>query len=153
MNLGPATRFVALPDPFPFWRGGNHRCFPLSLSDEVCAGRLIVESSRSGHTVTPRWDSPPPASHLRVMPVTRRAHSVPCRHPDEGGGSVHYEIRVKGALGAHWSAWFEGLDVRAEGEDTVISGLIPDQAALHGVLAKVRDLGLPLLAVARIDPG
>jgi hypothetical protein len=64
---------------------------------------------------------------------------------------MHYEIRVKGVLDAHWSAWFEGLELRAEGATTVISGPIPDQAALHGVLAKVRDLGIPLLAVSQID--
>jgi hypothetical protein len=65
---------------------------------------------------------------------------------------VRYEIRVKGLLDAHWSEWFEGLLVEAEGQDTVISGPIPDQAALHGVLAKVRDLGVPLLSVSQVDP-
>jgi hypothetical protein len=60
---------------------------------------------------------------------------------------VHYEIRVKGVLDARWSEWFAGLAVEAAGEDTVLSGPLPDQAALHGVLAKVRDLGLPLLEV------
>jgi hypothetical protein len=64
---------------------------------------------------------------------------------------MHYEIRVKGVLDAHWSAWFEGLELRTEGATTVISGPIPDQAALHGALAKVRDLGIPLLAVSQID--
>jgi hypothetical protein len=65
---------------------------------------------------------------------------------------VRYEIRVKGLLDAHWSEWFEGLLVETEGQDTVISGPIPDQAALHGVLAKVRDLGVPLLSVSQVDP-
>jgi hypothetical protein len=65
---------------------------------------------------------------------------------------VRYEIRVKGLLDAHWSEWFEGLLVEADGQDTVISGPIPDQAALHGVLAKVRDLGVPLLSVSQVDP-
>jgi hypothetical protein len=66
---------------------------------------------------------------------------------------MHHEIRVKGVLDAHWAEWFEGLGVRAEGDTTVISGPLPDQAALHGVLAKVRDLGLPLLAVNTVDQG
>jgi hypothetical protein len=65
---------------------------------------------------------------------------------------VRYEIRVKGLLDADWSEWFEGLLVEAEGQDTLISGPIPDQAALHGVLAKVRDLGVPLLSVSQVDP-
>jgi hypothetical protein len=66
---------------------------------------------------------------------------------------MHYEIRVKGLLDAHWTDWFEGLGLRAEGDTTVIAGPVPDQAALHGVLARVRDLGLPLLAVNVVDPG
>ena len=55
-------------------------------------------------------------------------------------------------LDGHWSAWFEGLQVTSdERGQTVIAGLVIDQAALHGLLTKVRDLGLPLLAVRRID--
>jgi hypothetical protein len=65
---------------------------------------------------------------------------------------VRYEIRVKGQLDGRWSEWFDGLALRDEGEDTVISGQLPDQAALHGVLARIRDLGLPLLAVTWVDP-
>ena len=60
-----------------------------------------------------------------------------------------YEIRVKGHLDAHWTAWFTGLEItNLENGEAVLSGEIVDQAALHGVLAKVRDLGLPLIAVA-----
>jgi hypothetical protein len=63
----------------------------------------------------------------------------------------HYEIRVKAHLSADWSDWFTGLTVRQEASgETVLSGPL-DQAALHGVLAKVRDLGLVLVAVQRID--
>jgi hypothetical protein len=64
-----------------------------------------------------------------------------------------YEIRVQGVLDRHWSAWFEGLELRGEpGGVTVLAGPVADQAALHGLLARVRDLGLPLLSVRRIDP-
>ena len=60
-----------------------------------------------------------------------------------------YEIRVKGHLDAHWTAWFAGLEItNLENGEAVLSGEIVNQAALHGVLAKVRDLGLPLIAVA-----
>ena len=64
-----------------------------------------------------------------------------------------YEIRLTGHLDAHWAAWFDGLAVTREGDGTtVISGQIADQAALHGVLQRVRDLGLPLVSVIRADP-
>ena len=63
---------------------------------------------------------------------------------------MRYQIRVQGHLDGDWSAWFDGLAISnlANGE-MVLAGELPDQAALHGVLAKVRDLGLPLLAVSR----
>ena len=66
---------------------------------------------------------------------------------------MHYEIHVEGVLDARWSAWFEGLRVASDASgQTTISGSVADQAALHGLLAKVRDLGLPLIAVRRIGP-
>ena len=63
---------------------------------------------------------------------------------------MRYRIWVQGHLDGDWSAWFDGLAIsnQANGE-TELAGELPDQAALHGVLAKVRDLGLPLLAVRR----
>ena len=61
-----------------------------------------------------------------------------------------YQIRVKGYLGPEWSEWFEGLTISWEKPDeTLLSGQIADQAALHGILNKIRDLGLPLLSVTR----
>jgi len=66
---------------------------------------------------------------------------------------VHYEIRVKGVLDDRWSAWFDGLQVsRDDRAATTITGRLADQAALHGLLVKVRDLGLELLEVRRTDP-
>jgi hypothetical protein len=66
---------------------------------------------------------------------------------------VHYEIWVRGVLDSGWSAWFGGLQVTSdERGQTVIAGSVVDQAALHGLLAKVRDLGLELLEVRRTDP-
>jgi hypothetical protein len=61
------------------------------------------------------------------------------------------EIRVKGVLDERWTGWFEGLQVRADGEETVIAGAVADQAALHGLLTKVRDLGLYLISVRQLD--
>jgi hypothetical protein len=67
---------------------------------------------------------------------------------------VHHEVRVQGIMDARWSAWFGGLRINADadGETTTISGPIRDQAALHGLLGKIRDLGLPLLEIRRIPP-
>lgn len=62
-----------------------------------------------------------------------------------------YEIRLSGHLDARWAAWFDGLAVSHEGAGTtVITGPITDQAALHGVLQRVRDLGLPLISVTPV---
>jgi hypothetical protein len=75
-----------------------------------------------------------------------------------GGGKpaeppAYYELRVRGGLDARWSAWFAGLEVSSDDHGvTTIAGPVADQAALHGLLAKVRDLGLPLLSVRQIDP-
>jgi hypothetical protein len=62
------------------------------------------------------------------------------------------QIRLKGHLGQQWSAWFEGLVITLEDNgETLLEGPVVDQAALHGLLRKVRDLGLPLLAVTCIE--
>lgn len=63
-----------------------------------------------------------------------------------------YQIRVKGHLGPQWTDWFGGLAVTLEeGGDTILTGPVVDQAALHGLLRKVRDLGLQLISVTRIE--
>jgi hypothetical protein len=62
-----------------------------------------------------------------------------------------YEIRLQGRLDQRWSTWFDGLAISYEGEDiTLLRGSLVDEAALHGLLIKVRDLALPLLAVSRV---
>ena len=69
--------------------------------------------------------------------------------PTDEGGS--YEIRLNGRLETRWAAWFDGLGLTHEGAGTtVIHGPVADQAALHGLLTKVRDLGLPLISVTRV---
>jgi hypothetical protein len=65
---------------------------------------------------------------------------------------VFYEIRVQGHLGDSWSSWFEGMTIRhEESGETVLIGPLVDEAALHGVLIKIRDLGLPLVQVKRLS--
>ena len=62
-----------------------------------------------------------------------------------------YRIRLKGNLDAKWSDWFDGLDIEPQaGNETLLCGQVADQASLHGMLAKIRDLGLPLLLVERV---
>jgi len=63
-----------------------------------------------------------------------------------------YEIRVEGHLGDSWSPWFEGMTIRhEESGETVLTGSLPDEPALHGVLMRIRDLGLPLIEVKRLQ--
>ena len=78
-------------------------------------------------------------------------NEIPTGHYDRPG---RYEIRLKGHLGTRWAAWFDGLAI-AHGSDgtTTIEGPVADQAALHGLLQKVRDLGLPLISVNHAAPG
>ena len=65
-----------------------------------------------------------------------------------------YQIRIKGHLSHQWADWFEGLTITLEDNGvTLLRGLVVDQAALYGLLRKVRDLGMPLLAVNRVYPG
>jgi hypothetical protein len=70
--------------------------------------------------------------------------------PDSAEASL-YQIRIKGHLGGQWAAWFGGMSVSLEDNgETVLTGFVLDQAALHGLLKKVRDLGLHLVALNRL---
>lgn len=74
----------------------------------------------------------------------------PASSPDRSEGG-RYAIRLTGHLDAHWTTWFDGLTLSREANGTtVISGSMVDQAALHGLLQRVRDLGLPLVSVVRL---
>ena len=72
----------------------------------------------------------------------------------DAGQSMVYQIRIKGHLGQRWMDWFEGLTITLEeAGTTLLNGPVFDQSALHGILKKVRDLGMPLLSVNSVDPG
>jgi len=70
------------------------------------------------------------------------------------GQQMVYEIKVEGHLDSEWTAWFDGMTLALEDNgDTLMTGPVIDQAALHGLLKKVRDLGMPLVLVRRVGPG
>jgi len=71
-------------------------------------------------------------------------------HPND---ETIYQIRIKGHLSPRWKDWFEGLTIALEeGGDTLLTGPVVDQVALHGLLKKVRDLGMPLISVIQVEP-
>jgi hypothetical protein len=65
---------------------------------------------------------------------------------------ARYEVRVDGVLDGRWSDWFQGLRIQNQGGETLLSGTLPDQPALHGILDKVCDLGISVITVRRIPP-
>jgi hypothetical protein len=78
------------------------------------------------------------------------------KHSREPGAGQpwDYQIRIKGHLSSQWTEWFEGLTITLEENgDTLLTGPVVDQAALHGLLKKVRDLGMPLISVNSVGPG
>jgi hypothetical protein len=79
--------------------------------------------------------------------------SAPTRTDRDRHEAGNYEIRLKGHLDPRWATWFDGLSLSHESDGiTVIRGPVADQAALHGLLQKVRDVGLPLISVTCIEP-
>lgn len=81
----------------------------------------------------------------QVMPDERKQiHSSP--------DTTAYRIRIEGHLGPQWAEWFEGLSITPEADgNTLLTGPLPDQAALHGLLKKVRDMGMTLVSINRVD--
>ncbi len=66
-------------------------------------------------------------------------------------GPAYYQIKVKGRLGSQWSDWFEGMTITSEEGVTTLAGKVADQAALHGLLIRVGDLGVTLISVIRVE--
>jgi len=79
--------------------------------------------------------------------------NTPLSQPDSSQPTI-YKIRIKGQLDSQWTDWFGGLTITMEEDGTtLLTGPVIDQAALHGLLKKVRDLGLPLVSVSPVEPG
>ena len=99
-------------------------------------------------------ESPDQSPHV-VMPAHHISPYVPIvseRSTGKRNEVGRYEIRLKGHLASRWAAWFDGLSLTNENDGTtLIHGLVVDQAALHGLLQKVRDVGLPLVSVTQVD--
>ncbi len=107
-------------------------------------GKDMADPCGGGHARRRAWPAPPPRHGSgRALAARRNGPRWPAR----------YEIRVDSVLDDRWADWFGGLQVSSDGTQTVIVGLLPDQPALHGVLTKIRDLGLCLISVRRLDPG
>ena len=88
--------------------------------------------------------------------IGRDGHRAMSHEPDrfaDPGRPIVYQIRIIGQLGPPWADWFEGLTITLDGDDTLITGPVVDQAALHGLLKRVRDLGMPLVSVSPVEPG
>ena len=112
----------------------------------------------------------PPHINLYILAIVKNARNEMEIHPfssertrrrmnethtsnEEHSKPGLYEIRIKGHLADRWVYWFEGLTITLEeGGDTLLTGPVVDQSALHGLLRKVRDLGMPLLSVCAIEP-
>jgi hypothetical protein len=86
---------------------------------------------------------------------SRDRHMLNERHAkNDLDATMVYQIRVRGQLGPQWADWFEGLAITPEGDgDTLLTGPVVDQAALYGLLKRVRDLGIPLVSVNCVEPG
>lgn len=88
-------------------------------------------------------------SHIRYKCMSNKLEPKPTTNQP-----AVYQIRLKGHLGSQWTEWFEGMTIALEDNgETLLTGPVADQAALHGLLRKVRDLGMPLISVIAVEPG
>jgi hypothetical protein len=110
----------------------HHIPFYLSINQQTSERRLTDPSRQAT------------AEGREMSEISTGPHHNPAR----------YEVRLKGHLDSRWAAWFDGLSLTNESDGTtIICGPVADQAALHGLLQKVRDLGLPLISVTQAGPG
>ena len=134
--------------------GAGTQVFTLGLGEAILgaerpqrstpSGRGLGDQPRRRRVVHPPAAGPPVRQHGRRVAMSHQSR--------RGTGPARYELRVDGHLDDHWTAWFDDLTLTHEDDGTTtLRGLVPDQAALHGLLAKVRDLGATLISVEVID--
>ena len=102
----------------------------------------------------PRATSARPRRELAM--IIRNGHGTMSQELDpnaDSGQPTVYQIRITGQLDSRWADWFEGMTITLDGDDTLITGPVVDQAALHGLLKRVRDLGMPLVSVSPVESG
>lgn len=117
------------------------RSLPLQLE-------ALLDSKREKARYSSTFETRPLREYEVLAYLAHNAGAEICGCDD----SVRYEIRMDGVLDEHWSSWFDGLEVTTEAVGvTVMTGPVADQAAVYGLLAEVRDLGLPLISVRRLD--
>jgi hypothetical protein len=73
-------------------------------------------------------------------------------NPHKNYDPANYRIKLRGRLDQKWSDWFEQMEISTDGAKTILTGMVTDQAALHGLFTRIRDLNLTLLSVERTDP-
>jgi ABC-type multidrug transport system ATPase subunit len=111
-------------------------------------GRTIVLASRHVENLREHCD------RVVLLHAGRLALDQPATILRGLGPEDVYQITVKGHLDDEWADWFEGLQIQpTDAGETILTGPVVDQTALHGILIKVRDLGLPLLSLTRVEPG
>jgi hypothetical protein len=140
---------TSAPDRMLRYRSArNHRPHRIESTDRKRPTKCPVRSRTA-----PCWSHPTACEAAGAARKLQRADRLAGKRADmsDCGRPAHYEIRIEGTLDSRWTAWFEGLQVKNESSETIISGLLTDQAALHGVLVKVRDLGLCLISLHRLD--
>jgi hypothetical protein len=110
-------------------------------------------------TMIYRWQITLSADHMeRILMTAKKENPQESNQPSARNNGGVYEITIKGLLDDHWQQWFEGMTIKrqesteADQDSTVIRGWIVDQPALHGLLAKIRDLNLTLTSVRKIAP-
>jgi len=89
---------------------------------------------------------------LGLGPACRQTGDISMTNAHKYHGATDYRIKLKGRLDHKWSDWFEPMVISAEGGETILTGPVTDQAALHGLLIRIRDLNLTLLSVERLEP-
>src|SRR5438034_1926194 len=145
------------------WHAPEHStCSP---SSHLPAPTPSSPARKNFHPPLPTFDGCEPPSCPGTLPTTtmrvrktslamrRESITYACMEKKTSMPQEFYQITVKGHLNPNWADWFDGLTITLEDNgETLLTGPVVDQAALHGVLRKVRDLGLPLISVTRVRP-